>query len=146
MYLTQLEADTFLKLDKVFLNTPQLQLGNIEIDETHDLSSLDQREFFLLDISRCRLNFKKIRFQNRSRIVNILARVDLVGAPHRNPDGEILECPHIHIYREGYNDKWAYQISNFITIRDTSNIVSSLEDFAVFCNIINLPPIQYKHV
>ena len=29
-------------------------------------------------------------------------------APHPNPHGTEIPCPHIHIYREDYDDKCAY--------------------------------------
>jgi hypothetical protein len=34
-------------------------------------------------------------------------RLDLDGPPHRNPDDEEIPWPHLHVYREGYGDKWA---------------------------------------
>ena len=35
-----------------------------------------------------------------------LLRLDF-GKPHRNPDGEHLDCPHLHRYREGEGLAWA---------------------------------------
>lgn len=32
---------------------------------------------------------------------------------HTNPDGTKLSDTHIHIYQEGYGDKWAYPLDNF---------------------------------
>lgn len=40
-----------------------------------------------------------------------LARIDNVA--HTNPDGTKLSGAHIHLYREGFADKWAYPIENF---------------------------------
>ena len=34
-------------------------------------------------------------------------RLDLDGPPHRNPDEAEIPCPHLHIYSEGFGDKWA---------------------------------------
>lgn len=41
----------------------------------------------------------------------VLARID--KGWHTNPDGTKVSGVHIHIYQEGYNDKWAYSIDNF---------------------------------
>lgn len=32
---------------------------------------------------------------------------------HTNPDGSKLSNTHIHIYQEGYGDKWAYPLDDF---------------------------------
>jgi hypothetical protein len=37
----------------------------------------------------------------------VLVRLDLGGAPHRNRDDEEIGVPHLHLYREGFGDKWA---------------------------------------
>ena len=71
---------------------------------------MDGREEFLLDIRRARIDLAKGTYQNRGREVVILARLDFGGAPHRNPDGEEIGSPHIHLYREGFGDKWAFPI------------------------------------
>lgn len=71
------------------------------------LQSPDRRETFSLDITRSQVNLVKGTYQNRGRGVVILARLDFGGAPHRNPDDVEVPCPHLHIYREGYGDRWA---------------------------------------
>jgi hypothetical protein len=35
----------------------------------------------------------------------VLVRLDLGGAPHRNPFDEEIGVPHLHLYREGFGDK-----------------------------------------
>jgi MoaA/NifB/PqqE/SkfB family radical SAM enzyme len=134
-----------MSIEKSFVSQEELVLGEIKIDITRKLLSLDKREEFLLDIERCRINLSKIKFQNRAREVNILVRVDIGGSPHRNPDGKVINCPHIHFYREGFNDKWAYPLSQYTQFRNTDDIIELLEDFYDFCHIINLPPIQTSY-
>ncbi len=141
--LTQSEADALLSLEKQFVDTNLLILGKIPISESHDLVSLDGKEKFILDIWRGSINLKKYKYNNRSRKIHILARVDIGGSPHQNPDGVIVPCPHIHVYREGYDDKWAYPLKDF-PFRDPENMIVVLEDFARFCHIILLPPLQLK--
>jgi hypothetical protein len=75
------------------------------------LVSVDKREDFLLDITRSQINVAKITHQNRARHVVILMRLDIQGAPHRNPDGEVIPCPHLHIYRENFGDKMGLLIA-----------------------------------
>lgn len=71
------------------------------------LQSLDKREHFLLDLSRGRIDLQKVKMQNRGRQVVVLVRLYLEGALHRNPDDTEVPAPHLHVYREGYGDKWA---------------------------------------
>lgn len=105
--LTQAEADALLamekhKIDESTYDYPSLG-GGIRVP----LESSDKRELFTLDITRSQIKLTKGTYQNRARGVAVLARLDFEGAPHRNPDDEEIECPHLHIYREGYGDRWA---------------------------------------
>jgi hypothetical protein len=68
---------------------------------------VDKRENFVLDITRAQIKLTKATYQNRARQAIILMRLDLDGRPHRNPDRVQIPCPHLHIYREGFGDKWA---------------------------------------
>ncbi len=143
MSLTQQEADFLIRLQKKFESDDLLILGNTSLNYERTLVSLDGREKFSLDVWRGSLNLKKYKLQNRTRSVEILVRVDIHGAPHKNPDGMIIPCPHIHIYREKYGDKWAYPLSNY-KFRDPDNIIVTFEDFAKICNIVKYPDVQGK--
>jgi len=105
------------------------------------LVSADKRESFLLDVSRFQIKLTKATFQNRARVAIILYRLDIDGAPHRNPDGQEIPCPHLHRYREGYGDKWAdpAPIDRF---PDTTDLFSTLNAFMKHCNIIEPPAIE----
>ncbi|MCE2489463.1 MAG: hypothetical protein J4G17_05755 [Anaerolineae bacterium] len=105
------------------------------------LTSQDGREKFLLDLSRGRIDLRKIKIQNRARSVVILARLDLSGRPHRNPDGEDVPTPHLHLYCEDYGDKWAKPLPKDI-FPDTKNELKILEDFMRFCNIRSIAEVQ----
>jgi hypothetical protein len=67
--------------------------------------------------------------------VIVLLRLDLDGPPHRNPDGVELPCPHLHVYREGYGDKWAMG-APVDRYPDTADLFSTCEAFMRDCNII----------
>lgn len=139
--LTQAEADTLLAMEKHRVDDtrhvfPALG-GSIEIS----LVSVNKREEFLLDITRGRINLKKATYQNRVRTVVILARLDIDGPPHENPDGQEIPCPHLHTYREGYADKWAVPAPVNAFSR-TADLWGSLEDFMAFCQITETPLIE----
>ena len=136
--LTQAEADALIALEKHRVdekvwNSPRLGTG-ISIP----LTSSDRKENFMLDISRSQINLARGKYQNRGRKVVVLVRLDFGGPPHRNPDGKDILCPHIHIYREDYADKWAYLLPPdiFTDINTPSKIY---DDFIKYCNI-TLPP------
>ena len=105
------------------------------------LTSPDKRENFLLDITRARIKLTKATYQNRARQAIILMRLDLDGAPHRNPDDQEIPCPHLHIYREGYGDKWAFPgpVGRY---PDSQDLFSTFEAFMRHCNITDPPRID----
>ncbi|SRR6266567_9189524 len=104
------------------------------------LASTDRRESFLLDIRRGRIDFAKGTYQNRGRQVIVLARLDFGGQPHRNPDGMDIPSPHLHIYKAGYGDKWAFPLpSDKFTATKPWDLLS---EFLKFCNVIDPPMID----
>ena len=119
-FLTQAEAATLLTLYKHYREDKLLIFpsfgGSLEIP----LFSDDNREEFILTVSRSYIKLESNTFQTRTRKAIILARLDIDGPPHRNPDGEEIPCPHLHLYREGYNDKWAQPLpKNFTNPNET---------------------------
>jgi hypothetical protein len=103
--------------------------------------SNDKRENFLLDIRRGRIDLLKATYQNRARQTVVLVRLDLGGAPHRNPDGEEIACLHLHVYRESYGTKWAKSIP-LDEFPNSEDLWKTLQDFMGYCNITKLPNIQ----
>ena len=84
---------------------------------------------------------KKATYQNRVRTVVILARLDIDGPAHENPDGQEIPCPHFHTYREGYGDKWAVPAPALAFSR-TTDLWGSLMDFMTSCKITEIPLIE----
>src|SRR5262245_26066363 len=126
--LTQAEADALIalpkhRLDEQIWDYPDLG-GGISVP----LASADRREQFSLDLRRGRIDLRKGTYQNRARQVVVLVRLDFGGAPHRNPDGEEINSPHLHVYREGFGDKWAVPAppEHFLALPDLSR---TLDDF-----------------
>lgn len=105
------------------------------------LTSLDKRENFMLDITRAQIELTKATYQNRARQAIVLMRLDLDGPPHRNPDDREILRPHLHIYREGYGDKWAIPapVDIYPNVHD---LFSTFEAFMRHCNITDVPRIE----
>ena len=136
--LTQSEAGALLALEKHRTGSEIWRLPNGGGGIVVPLLSADGDETFHLDISRSRINLAKGKFQNRARGTIVLARVDIGGAPHRNPDDEEIACPHLHIYREGYGDRWAYTLPAQ-AFSDPSDHWRTLMDFMRYCNVTRPP-------
>ncbi len=139
--LTQAEADQLIALPKVKINHDRNSYPGMGGALTVPLTSKDRREYFLLDISRGRIDLLKGKYQERGRQVVVLVRLDFGGPPHRNPDGEEIECPHLHIYREGYGTKYAVPVpvDKFSNLCD---LWQTLSDFIRYCNIVDPPDID----
>ncbi len=107
------------------------------------LKSTDGREEFLVDVNRRgRIRLTKCSYQERYAVVEILLRLDVGGPPHENPDSSVVPCPHLHVYREGYADKWANALPPAFT--KPSDLVKTLQDFLRYCNVDVVPQIQYS--
>lgn len=137
--LTQSEADKLIAIEKVFVTPATISMPP-GIDITYDLVSDDREEFFLLDVWRGSYRQSKLKFQNRARQVIVLVRLCVDGPHHTNPDGQKLNGTHIHVYREGFDDRWAYGVDSN-QFEDLKNVELTLEQFCRFCNIA-LPTIQ----
>jgi hypothetical protein len=103
--------------------------------------TLDKKERFQFDVNRGRIRLSKCTYQERYKAMEILVRVDLDGPPHRNPDGEVVDCPHIHVYREGYADKWAKPLP-LEQFENPTDLARTLRDFLEYCNVGEVPEIQ----
>jgi hypothetical protein len=146
MSLTQAEADYLRELEKRFASDAPLILGVYPTKIIRDLISTDGREKFLLDFYQGSLSLKKYTFQERARAIVPLVRLDIGKTlRHPNPDGKIIKGSHIHIYREGYDIKFAFPLDEFpFRFRDPNSIITTFEDFARYCNITKFPVIQER--
>lgn len=139
--LTQAEADQFMAVAKHFVRPPAAITIPPGADDTYELADTTDREKFLLDVWRGTIRLSKLRFQNRVRTAIVLARLDVDGAPHTNPDGEQLSGTHLHLFKEGYDDKWAFpvDVSQFTMLDDPG---TTFQEFCAFCKIETPPPVQ----
>jgi len=110
-------------------------------DDTYELAGPNDRERFLLDVWRGTIKLSKLKYQTRARTAVVLVRLDVDGAPHTNPDGVKFPGTHLHLFREGYDDKWAHPVDPkaFTLLADPGQI---LHDFCTFCKIESPPPVQ----
>lgn len=139
LLLTQQEADALLALDKHYLGGEHFSFPSLGGSLRIPLYSTDHREEFSLDITRGSIELRKNTFQARTRKAVILARIDIGGPPHRNPDGEEIGCPHLHVYREGYGDKWATPLP--ATFSKHEDAWTTLYEFMDFCHVATRPTI-----
>ena len=140
--LTQVEANALMDMPKRFANPAPIDFPHPGEKAAFDIVSVDERERFLADVNRSgNIRLRKCTYQERYRSIEILVRLDIGGRPHENPDGKVVPCPHLHLYREGYGDSWAQPLppDHF---RNASNLVATFGDFMTFCNITDLPEIQ----
>ncbi|MHB8652572.1 MAG: DUF6978 family protein [Terriglobia bacterium] len=139
--LTQAEADQFMQMLKHFVRPPATISIPPGADDTYELADSNDREKFLLDVWRGTLRLSKLKLQNRVRAAVVLVRLDVDGAPHTNPDGTRLAGTHIHLFKEGYDDKWAYPADSkkFTLLSDPGK---TFHDFCAYCKIESPPPFQ----
>ena len=137
---TAAEAEALISMPKIKVNDDRHDYPGTGGSLVIPLTSEDKREEFLLDIYRGRIDLLKGTYQNRARQVVVLVRVDFGGAPHRNPDGAEVPSPHMHLYREGFGDKWAVPLprDKFPNVADLWQL---LDDFMRFCNVVDRPEI-----
>ena len=153
--LTQSEADALINIPKIKNSDDSYDFplpgGSLNIP----IISQDEHENFLIDISRGRILLTKCTYQERYQTIIILIRLDVDGPPHTNPEvvkaplpyltpynGQTIDCPHLHLYVEGFMDKWAIPAPND-EFSDTANLYKTLQDFFLYCNVV-APPKIYR--
>lgn len=155
--LTQSEADTLIAMPKKRLGNQSYYFPLPGEALSIPLRSQDDREEFLIDINRGRIKLTKCTYQERHNGVIILVRLDVDGPPHTNPElsivpltylipynGMTIECPHLHLYVEGFIDKWAVPAPDDKFV-NTSDLYVTLQDFLHYCNVID-PPVVRKSI
>jgi hypothetical protein len=131
--LSQHDADTLLAMTKIARESIVYFYPSIgELTEI-PLVSPNNQETFIFSLRRGSIDIRKNTYQTRARRTIVLARLDIAGAPHCNPDGIDIPCPHIHLYRAGFDDKWAIPLPELF--RNHTDYWQLLHDFMLFCNI-----------
>lgn len=138
--LTQSEADHLIGLDKRFVDLSLLSFM-AGVKQIRQLVASEGKERFLMDLWRGTLRLTKANLQTRARTAVILVRLDIDGAPHTNPDGEVIGGTHLHLYREGFEDKWASPLDP-ARFSDPNSLAQCFEDFCSYCSISSRPSFQ----
>lgn len=141
MAITQAEFDFLMSQDKAFEDAiSPIQLGPAPLQWTRQLNSIVNKETFLLDFYRGSFELSKYTINNRYHHTIILLRYDN-GGRHTNPDGELFEGAHVHLYKEGYNDKFAFPVSQ-VGVTDTNTMETVFNKIMKYCNVKTVPTIE----
>ncbi len=141
--LAQARADELMAMPKVLEDKSVMSVPAPGRALERGLVSVDRREMFVLDVYRGKrdlITLRKCTYQERLRSEVVLVRLD-IGKPHTNPDGQEIPGPHVHTYREGFDDRWAEPVprDRFPALND---LESTLEHFLAYCNVQRVPAIQ----
>lgn len=115
-----------------------------------ELKSSDGRYFFQADINRkFPYNNTKITYQLRHSKIFQIRRLDFNGG-HENPPGpapmaeliryegmKFANRSHMHIYIEGWGDKWAIPLEDILELGITAHddLYEKMQKFFKYCNI-----------
>lgn len=139
-HLSQSEADALMSIEKHAVLGVTYRFPAKGERLSIPLLAADEKENFHVDINRRSLALYKCTFNGRARGNLILARLDLNGSPHRNPDGVEINCPHLHLYREGFGDKWAFPLPDGV-FSDLANLTTVCQDFLIYFKVVSPPQI-----
>ena len=131
--LTQAEADGLIALDKTFVAPSPMDVSG-DCQLVRELVGAGGVEQFFLDVSRSSLALVKLKLQKRGRSTVVLVRLEVNAAPHTNPDRTRVCGTHIHVYRSGYDSKWAVELDPG-KFTDTASVHQTYLDFCRFCSI-----------
>ncbi len=152
--LTQSEADALFTMPKKPKSSDAVTFPHAGGKLLAEFISFDGREVFLFNITRGSIEVSKCTYQKRARQVEILRRLDIGGSAHPNPQVEVvpldflaphngieIPCPHLHIYVEGFADKWAIPAFDDL-INPNADLYVIMEKFLRYCNVQEMPNIE----
>lgn len=140
--LTDREVERLIAVTKHFVERTVINFPGFGCSLEREVCSDEGHDDFLVDVNRRgKVKRTKCSYQERYAVTDIIFRLDIDGPPHTNPDGAWVPCPHLHVYKEGFADKWAYPIDT-MQFTDTNNLTKTFREFLHHCNIHDLPEIQ----
>ena len=141
--LTQSDIDLLLNMIKQLKSNDKIVFPPFGTEIKLDVISTTTKDKFIIDISRKGyIKINRCTYQTRYQKSIILLRLDVNGPPHTNPDGEVIPCPHLHIYREGYESKWAFPLQDKINVQNPDDLIEILIRFLEYNKISNIPEIE----
>lgn len=133
MDIAQDLANLYINCEKKLKNKEKLELfGTFKISE--ELLSDKYGDIFKIDMKRSCIELKLVNLNTRAYESIVLARLDINDREHKNPDGRIIPRTHIHLYREGYNSRFAFDPKE-LGFKDLDNVTSLIFQFLDFCKI-----------
>lgn len=136
--LPQKEAERLMKILKK-INQPELfQFPKPSGKAFLEIVSENNREEFPTSVHRGEIEPMKASYNMRYKSSDniILYRLDINCTPHKNPDGEKVPSPHLHIYREGSNADYAIPAPG--NLSQANDPCEALIDFLEYCKIMNV--------
>ncbi len=152
MFLTQSEADHLITMPKTKIDDRVYSIPLSGEALQIPIKSADSRENFIFDINRRgQIKFSKCTYQSRARTTIILVRLDVAGPPHTNPfaehvplkyleeyNGIEIPTPHLHLFVEGYHDKWAIPAPKD-KFTDVNDLIKTSYEFFSYLNVKEHP-------
>lgn len=136
MSLTQEECEQLIAVPKHFKKPNQVCLPQRNNSQDYPLDGDDGNEF-LLDYDRRGSIELKHKAQLREGKFRPIVRLEINGPEHINPDGELIGRNHLHVYREGYELRWAHEIE----VPQTP-----LAIFSYFCDLCSIEAVSVQDV
>lgn len=142
--MTQDEANHLIFTEKIFQNEIITWPMHKSKSSFPLKSKNEDKNDFILDINNFgRIELRSLTIQNRYTKEIILVRADFGNKKHTNPDHTIVSGNHVHIYLEGSNDGWAYEINAIPDLYlQGKKLFMSLDNdislFDSFCNLCNI--------
>lgn len=139
--LTQAEAERLLNMLKNTL-VSDINFPAKNSSTEFDVQGDTKFDLFTIKIFRSKIRHNKYTLGARIKkngIVLLELHIN-PSNPHSNPDGTIIRGSHWHIYREGYDRKFAFPTEN---INDDNFIDNTLLFFNKF-HLISKPTVNYQ--
>jgi len=143
MALSNNEVQRLIRLDKRFADESEVLIPvSGQYEHCSELLAVRDGDKFLLNVSRAAIRLTRCKTQTRYSRNTVLIRVEIDGPPHENPDGTEVSPSHVHIYREGYDDKWAYPIEKFPEFASCDSLIELVRKSSRYCGVVSRIPYQ----
>jgi len=143
MALSDTEVQRLIHLQKKFADEAEVLVpASGQYEHCSELVAIKDGDRFLLDVSRAAIRLTRCKTQTRYARNTILIRVEIDGPPHDNPDGTEVGPSHVHVYREGYDAKWAYPIDEFPEFMGCTSLIELVRKFSRYCGVVSRIPYQ----
>jgi hypothetical protein len=140
--LSDADASALIEMEKDLVDDHVIQFPPPGYALKLDARGKGNPEQFFFDVNRKHGSIKlsKCTYQERHASVELLIRLDVDGPTHVNPNGEEIACPHLHIYRAGFDLKWAVPAPPKLVVPD--RLDRTLIAFLRYCKVGFIPNVQ----